>query len=388
MKIKAIRMFALCIVLGWMSPAFSVEEAVRVVTADGVGAVLAGDRALARDKALKDAQRNAVEIAVGVLIDSETLTRNYAVIKDEIYARSTGYIQEYAILNESTEYNLLRVSIEAHVKLAPLKEDLGRVIRKVGRPRVLFMIAETEVGRNQPTAWWEGAAGMGGQVVDAALQDYFLSRRFLIVDHSLKRPSRKVSANPTDGEAVTLAREYDAEVVVVGRAVAKDSGKIQGYDLHSCRAEISARAIQVDNSHVLASANAGAAAAHIDPMSGGIEALKKASANLSKTLVDRIIDQWAGRAEGTATVTLDIVEVTGYSDFVRFKSLLKDEVRGVSTVYQRTFASGSAVLEVEYSGTAQDLADELALKDFESFRVDILEASHNRLKIKFIPRKL
>jgi hypothetical protein len=41
-------------------------------------------------------------------------------------------------------------------------------------------------------------------------------------------------------------------------------------------------------------------------------------------------------------------------------------------------------LELTYRGTAQDLADELALKEFESFRVDVLEASQNRLKLKFI----
>lgn len=67
--------------------------------------------------------------------------------------------------------------------------------------------------------------------------------------------------------------------------------------------------------------------------------------------------------------------------------MLKNEVRGVSKVYQRSFQAGNAKLELGYRGTAQDLADELALKEFESFQVDILEASQYRLKLKFTPKQ-
>jgi hypothetical protein len=143
------------------------------------------------------------------------------------------------------------------------------------------------------------------------------------------------------------------------------------------------RAIQVDNGHVLASANASAGAPHVDPLSGATVALKKASEKIGKTLVTKIVDKWVKPA---AIITLDIIDVSQYPDFVRFKSLLKEQVRGVSKVYQRDFQAGKASLEITYRGTGQELADELALKEFESFRVDILEASQNRLKLKFAPK--
>jgi hypothetical protein len=50
-----------------------------------------------------------VEIAVGVLIDSETLSENYTLIRDEIYSRSTGYVQDYQVLDERKEGESLRV---------------------------------------------------------------------------------------------------------------------------------------------------------------------------------------------------------------------------------------------------------------------------------------
>jgi hypothetical protein len=180
-----------------------------------------------------------------------------------------------------------------------------------------------------------------------------------------------------------MGRNYDAEVVIIGHAVAKDAGAIEEFDLRSCRAEISVRAIQVDNGHVLASANASAAAAHIDPLAGAALASKKASEKLGKTLVAKIIEKWV---KPSMVVTIDVVDITRYADFVKFKSVLKEEVRGVNRVYQRSFEANKANLELNYGGTTQELADELALKEFESFRIDILEASQNRLKLRFVAK--
>jgi hypothetical protein len=51
--------------------------------------------------------------------------------------------------------------------------------------------------------------------------------------------------------------------------------------------------------------------------------------------------------------TLGIVDITRYPDFVRFKGLLKEQVPGVSKVYQRGFQADKANLEVAYRGAAR-----------------------------------
>jgi hypothetical protein len=112
-------------------------------------------------------------------------------------------------------------------------------------------------------------------------------------------------------------------------------------------------------------------------------ASKKASEKLGETLVAKIIEKWV---KPSMVVTIDVVDITRYADFVRFKSVLKEELRGVNRVYQRSFEANKANLELNYSGTTQELADELALKEFESFRIDILEASQNRLKVRFVAK--
>ncbi len=47
-------------------------QQVQTITAEGVGVVIGGDRAIARDQAINDALRKAVEQAVGTLVSSET----------------------------------------------------------------------------------------------------------------------------------------------------------------------------------------------------------------------------------------------------------------------------------------------------------------------------
>ena len=356
-------------------------DEVRTVTAEGVGAILSGDVALARERAIKDAQRNAVELTVGVLIDAKTINQNYTLIKDEIYARSSGYVQDYKILDEWQEAGLLRLIIQARVTTAPLQKDLDRVIEAVDRPRILFMVSQQDIGEGPSKAWWEGTAGLGRLVTETTLQQRFIDNHFLVVDHALKEPVGNLPPEPSDSQATAVARDYDAEVVVLGRAVVKDAGPIEELDLHSYRAEISVRAIQVDNGHVLASANADTAAPHIDPLTGASVALKKASEEVGDTLIPKIIEKWV---KPTAVITMDVVNITRYADFVRFKGVLKDEVWGVDKVYQRNYKINEATLEVRYRGTAQSLADELALKRFDRFRIDIVEASQNRLKLRFI----
>ena len=43
---------------------------------------------------------NAVEQAVGTMVDSTTLVKNNMLINDEIYTQSRGYITNYTILSK------------------------------------------------------------------------------------------------------------------------------------------------------------------------------------------------------------------------------------------------------------------------------------------------
>ena len=92
----------------------------RTVAAEGVAMVQQGALDIARDAAVEDAQKRAVEQAIGILIDSQTQVENYQVISDKILSQTKGYIKRYSIAGEVNEGSLLRVRINAEVALGKL----------------------------------------------------------------------------------------------------------------------------------------------------------------------------------------------------------------------------------------------------------------------------
>ena len=105
----------LCLFVLALSSAHPEES--RRVTAEGVAAVQQGAIDIARDAAVEDAQKKAVEQAIGIFIDSQTQVENYQVISDSILSQVKGYVKNYTILNERTDSGLLLVRIESEVAL-------------------------------------------------------------------------------------------------------------------------------------------------------------------------------------------------------------------------------------------------------------------------------
>jgi hypothetical protein len=73
---------------------FAQSEAPQTVEASGMGSIIGGDVGRARDDAIDDAMRNALEEAMGTLVQSETLVENFQLVEDNIFSKTSGYIQE------------------------------------------------------------------------------------------------------------------------------------------------------------------------------------------------------------------------------------------------------------------------------------------------------
>jgi hypothetical protein len=164
----------LILVLFAFSPIAWSQET-RTVTSEGVAAIQGGAQDMARDAALEDAQKRAVEQAIGILIDSQTQVENYQLISDKILSQTKGYIKRYNIAGETVEGNLLRVRINAEVSLGRLTDDLsgiGILLGQMHKPRTMIMIAEQNIGQDWYT-WWR--RGYPGQQTDIGIRKIPLS---------------------------------------------------------------------------------------------------------------------------------------------------------------------------------------------------------------------
>ncbi|MBN1828625.1 MAG: flagellar assembly protein T N-terminal domain-containing protein [Deltaproteobacteria bacterium] len=356
------------------------------IQAEGAGVVINRDRAIARDNAVYDALRKAVEQAVGAVISSETVVQNYQVINDSIYARAQGYIQNYRIIDERENDSLYVVTVRATVALGKVRDDLsalGLLMARKGMPRVLVLIAEQNIGQRGPASWTDS---VDLSISENKVQEIFLKDGFTFVDRTaalerIKRSDQYKSTSLSNAAAAALAKDLNAELVIVGKAYAKQGGTVAGTAMKSIQATVSARVIRADTGVVIASTTGQGATIHIDDIAGGVVALGKAAESLSALLKGQIIDRWQSDVASTTTVSLVVRGVKSYSDFVRFRELLKSEIRGVKNVFQRKMEAGTAQLDLESERGAQALADELVLKSLSGFVVDVTSVTQNNIEV-------
>lgn len=381
-------------VVAWSDHALAQTQ---TVVAEGMAGVQ-GDPAIARDNAIQDALRKAVEQAVGTMVSSETLVENFQVVKDNIYNKSAGYVKEYKIVKESPGKDLHTVTISAVVGTGDLKNDLGALgllQARMGKPRTLFMIAEQNIGQEILLYWWsywgKGGAAFAGQSVEmavseTALKEEFANKGFNVIDISAVTGKFEISnayriADLTDTGAREIGRKMGAEIIVKGKALAKEGPRTAGSAVGSYLADITVSAVRVDNGQVLGSARGQGVARHVAQHVGGNNALEQAARNVADKLIEQITAKWTGETSGGQLIQLTIRGLSGMKDLVKIKEFLRGKVRGVQNVIQRSFERGEAVLEVDAKSSAQQVGDELAAKPIQGLDLDITAATGNTLEL-------
>jgi len=85
-------------------------------------------RGVTKEKALKDAYRDAVEHAVGLYVDTEQLLDNDKLVKDKVLTHSNAYIEKYEEKNLANNDGLLEIEIVAWVRRRELTQKLREVM--------------------------------------------------------------------------------------------------------------------------------------------------------------------------------------------------------------------------------------------------------------------
>ena len=390
--VRAIK-FCLLLLLSIISVRDASAQETRTVSAEGVASIQQGAVDMARDAALEDAQKRAVEQAIGILIDSQTQVENYQLISDKILSQTKGYISRYNVTGETQEGPLLRVRITAEVSLGKLNDDLsaiGVLLGQMHKPRTMIMIAEQNIG-HEWYAWWLGYHGEQTDigVVENTFMDVFTQKGFEFIDHATAAKEIRVTAayktqDLTVEQARTLGNQADAEVVIVGKALAKLYGDIGG-GMKSVQADLSAKAVRTDTGQVIATATTHAAAVHITDTSAGIEALKKASNQAANEMMEKILTVYSREAGGTRPINITITGLDK-TQFVKFKDALRNQVRGITDLHERSFNGTTARISVDSKVSAQTLSDDLLLKDFGTFAVEVVSSTPNSLDLRITPK--
>ena len=360
-------------------------------------AVISGDRKdIARESALNNAFRRAVEQAIGVLVESETMVRNFELLNDRVYSRSAGYVKKYSITGEKIEGDTFRIRINAMVSKVRLEKDLdeiGLLIKKAGKPRLMLLISEQNMASDKPSYWWGSGSSVSMGVAENTLMEKFMGKGFNFVDRQvvlagmkeeIKAPVSSASALSNE-TALKLASMGEAEVVIIGQAVAKAGPMLMNTSIRSCQATVSVRVLNADSGEPLASSSASATVAHVDPITGGSEALKKASAEISDKLISQILAKWKKRVSGAHAIKLSVSGVK-FDSMKAFREFLKDKIENVEEIYDRSYKDGIARMDVEISGNTKEMAEELSGKRFNNGLLEVTSFTSNVIELKLKQR--
>ena len=377
----------------------TVSGDVQVQTAMGQAAVLGGDKPAAREKAIEDALRHAVEMAVGTKVTSTSEVQDFQSKMDQVLTHSQGFVKRYEIVKEAMDGDVVQVTVKASISMAELDKDLqamGLLMARKGTPRTMVLIAEQNIGMAAPAAAWMKDKGGQSALVSADLRiaentilDALKNGGFkqLIDADIATEKAVQVGGITTEinaSQARKLKSLTGAEVILVGQVIATSRGEMAdlGPGWRSCTATISGRAVNTDNGDILSTGETTQNAAQLDDLTCGKEAIKKASKVFAQDMIRKIGERWSQDVSGGNEIHVTVRKVAGFKQATDFRSALAHRVRGVKGVAQRSFSGGTQELDVTLVGSTEQFATELEAKKLGKFSVKVTGITANTVDVE------
>ncbi len=319
-----------------ISTALAQNSAITTVEATGEG-----ENA---EAALAQAKRNAVELAVGVLIGGETLVADYALLSDQIVAHSSGYLRKWDKIDQETlPDGKVRVTIRADVapivsELVKDRQALDLLLSWLNKPRVEIQVREDLLG--------DTTSNVASKVLGEAFHD----AGFDVVDPLAE--DTLIGPKPAPEDSIS------AELLLTGQATAHvgpTPAVMRRAGMVSVQASLTASLVQADTREVLATRLHRVASPHIDSTQAGRDALVEAARNVADSLISDVITVWALQRANSLPLVIVLRGVTP-----ELKPATEDLVRatpGVRRVFERSYANGTLELVAEVVGTSSRIAE-------------------------------
>jgi hypothetical protein len=378
----AVLIVMLCCVLYPVQTFPQVQLNICEIETEGVGVIISGDKTRARDNAIRESQKRAIEEAVKTFLSPEAVADNIQDLNDNIYSKSGDYIQNYKIIEERTDGDYYRARISVAVIAEDIRNDLesmGFPVARRNLPRVMVIIYGNGNERGD---------------IDNMLKPEELSSSIYIMNRELSEGGFLIVRYPRDeygdedwnedDAAVSLGRNFNADLVIIGKVSVEEKSEIEGTETKSYEARVSAKVITTNDAAVVATTTAQAESYTTDSITGRLDALERATKEVADYLKVRIMADWQQEVSSIKVISVTIRDIMSYSDYVILREILKNETRGVKKVFQKRMESGIAVMEIEIEGNARFLANELSAGNFDAFSLRIVCTDEDSLEISII----
>jgi hypothetical protein len=310
----------------------------------GQAPVIGGDRVRARERALDEALRQAVEQATATVLDPAELVARAAELKLRVYPKARTYVVNYRVLDEGDApavagqpSNLFQVHLSAQVSTARLTRELTTTatapVRPTEKPRAVVCVR---------------AQGSSTTVAEKVVRELLASRLVETVP---------VAGACADDAAVQAARAGAAQGAVVGAVEIAAAGPIRGTRLEAAHARGELRLLELDGK-VAASGAAERDAYESSAARAEDAAAAAVVSEAARALAPSVASKWAGAAPSGGV----IVRLHGVQRWADYTLVLRalGAIPGVAAVEPRRFVRGEADLLVRTATGAAQLLGPLA----------------------------
>lgn len=345
----------------------------------------------AKDEALQDAKRKAVQQACGELINAQSQVQDFEVKRDRILATAAGYLTSHRVVRQWVEGGISNCEIFATVSVGQFEVDwkamFAHLREDVGNPRCVVIISE------DPDIDDDNPAKLNG-VAQSKIENYLLSHGVQLMDkgvsEDVKRRDETLAALADDVQRLAArAAEFKADILVLGRAEARRGGStpVGSHAVFSWDLSLNVRVVQADSAQVIFSQTYRpqkpfTTTLAIGSGEAGIAALAEEKA---PELLRDVAEAWKSRltSHRVFQVTIDGCTRADFRQKIR-PALLA--VRGVDQgdegVKLRELVNDTAVIEVYWSFDLDALADNLESLPLDGLQLTVVEQSGTRVRAK------
>lgn len=320
-----------------------------VADSRGVADIVAGGEEAARDRAIRNAERFAIQ-QLGVRIEATTLIVDLELVEDVIRSETPGrYVQMTDIVEEGSERSSYFVVVDTCVSEQEVRaelESIGAIVRQdLGNPQIVVLAHD----------------GDGAAVAETArdrVHDHFVDLGFNVTD---------------DEESADMVVRVGADSTTVPTTVG---------DLFSARV-----ALRFDAALSTGQAVVGWPVPSAGPkVSGSPE--QAAQNALTETLSEEVLNELTNRVIAAMNTTFEIV-VRGLPDFASFEEFgfILESVRGVDDIQPESYTEGTGTFSGTGSARTRDIAARLegsSLERHPDLRLEVSSVSKFRVEFAFV----
>ena len=383
-----VALICLCVGLFFVnSSAAKSKDTIKVVDVTASGVIAGNKIDSARQQVISGGLVSAVALACVDLLPMDAQVEYFEMLNQVLYDQVDEFVQDYKVLTEFMADSQYRVAMRVTVRLDKVEDQLsnaGVILTQEAMPRILIFMAEQKLEEDTPTYWWGEKLVFVVPSSEVAMADVLREKGFTIISRGNLVEPLNHELDLSIEEAITIGRHLTADIVVVGVSKEEKSSNTMGGTIKSYKGSVAVKAYRTDTGGAVATVSRAAVAAGEQAAQAGQEALSNAGALTAEELSKQIIAERQMAASTVPSVEIVIIGTGELKNFVKFRKML-GTISGVSGINIKEIKPNESTITVDYNDTGDTLAEELMLKTYDSFGIDIYEVSPERLGIELMP---